>query len=119
MDLSRYVSYTVTLQFEGRSVNYKAMYLFSGDDPIHGHHIVDLFLEGSRYSDSPLAYRPDKLLVSKWREIPAIHDWLLANTSADVSCSQMNQLCCPNGRCAIRQIDYDRKMAVPIMYGSP
>ena len=67
MDFTRYVSYSVTVQFQGRSLNYRALYLFAGDDPIHGHQIVDLFLQGPRYSDNQEAYRPDKLLVSKWR----------------------------------------------------
>ena len=105
---TRYVAYTVMLQYQGRSVNYKALYLFS-DDPLK-YQIVDLFLNGSRYSNASAAYRPDLVLISPLRNIPAIHDWMLSHTTDNDQCGEMNQLCCLNGQCSLRRKDFDRKM---------
>jgi hypothetical protein len=113
---NRYVAYTVTLAYQGQSVNYKAIYLFTEEEhvPESNHQIVDLYLNGSRYSDFREAYRPDRILVSSWRNIPVLRAWLSAHTTTDESCTQMNQLCCPKGHCAIRQTDFDRKMSEQI-----
>lgn len=115
---NRYVAYTVTLRYQGQSVNYKAIYLFTPAEEGNGiqsnHQIVDLYLHGSRYSDFPQAYRPDRILVSSWRDIPALRDWL-SNHTTDGGCPhQMNQLCCVKGRCAMTREDFDRKMSYPI-----
>lgn len=112
---ARFVAYTVTLQYQGRSVNYKAIYFFSGDDL--SHQIVDLYLQGERYSDFSIAYRPDRVLVSKWRDIPILHDWLVQHTLTDSKCTEMNHLCCIGGRCGMRKSDVDRKMTRQVMGG--
>ena len=116
---NRYVAYTVTLHYQGQSVNYKAICLFvppgePGPSAYSDHQTIDLYLNGNRYSDLRDAYRPDRILISSWRNIPALRAWLSAHTTADSSCTQMNQLCCSKGHCAIRQADFDRKMSEQI-----
>jgi hypothetical protein len=104
---TRYVSYTVKVTFNGRSMKYKAFYLFA-EDP-RKHQIVDLHMTGPRYTDASGAYGPSTLLYSKLRDVPQIHDWILAHTTTDERCQSQNQLCCLTGHCLYRRSDFDRK----------
>jgi hypothetical protein len=114
--LDHYVSYSVALSFAGRSVNYKAFYLFPAAEEDQVAQPIDMFLQATRYSQFPMAFRPDGILRSKWREIPAMHDWLASHTVPDNACSnaQMNSLCCVGTRCGLRQVDFERKMRWPL-----
>ena len=113
----RYVAYQVALHYQGQSANYKAIYLFSDGNP-RQHQTIDLYLSGIRYSDDPNAYRPVRILGSSWRNIPALRDWLLAHTTTDPGCSEMNNLCCVGGHCAMRRSDFDRRMSQPVIGGT-
>jgi hypothetical protein len=109
---TRYVAYTVKVTYDGRDMKYKALYLFS-DEP-QKHQVVDLHLTGPRYTDASGAYQPSVLLYSKLRNIPQIHDWVLAHTTTDERCQAQNQLCCLTGHCLYRRSDFDRKFRMPI-----
>lgn len=112
-----YIAYTVALSFQGRSLNYKAMYILPApaeDQEMKQH--LDMFLQGTRYSQFPFAFRPDRILRSNWRDIPAMHDWLSAHAMADDQCVGANagSMCCVNGQCGLRKSDFDRRMKMPI-----
>jgi hypothetical protein len=107
----RYVSYTVDLSYgtgkQAKSVSYKALYLFATD--AGKDIVVDMFFQGPRYSQVLGAYRPDRVLLLDLRDVPEIHDYLLAHTTTDPRCG-MNQLCCLTGQCLYRLEDFNRKM---------
>jgi hypothetical protein len=114
---SWYIACTVNVSYKGRRVNYKAMYLFPapGEDQEMQQHL-DMFLQGTRYSQFAYAFRPDRILRSKWRDIPAMHDWLAAHAMPDDKCTGANagSMCCVNGLCGLRKSDFDRRMKIPI-----
>jgi hypothetical protein len=112
-----FIAYNVALSFQGRSLNYKAMYILPApaEDPEMKQHL-DMFLQGTRYSQFPVAFRPDRILRSNWRDIPAMHEWLSAHAMPDDQCVGANagSMCCVNGQCGLRKSDFDRRMKMPI-----
>jgi hypothetical protein len=117
----RYPSYEVALSYQGRSVAYKALYLIAAAAEQHHAQPIDMYLRATRYSQFPMAYRPDRIFRSKLRDVPAVHDWLATHTVPDSTCSarEMNSLCCAGSRCGLRQQDFDRKMSWPLSGDAP
>ncbi len=115
MEYERYVAFTVALNYQGQSVNYKAMYVFSS---FPGRQVIDFYLKGTRYSDNA-AYRPARLLRSPWRDVPAVHEWLMAHTTTDPHCPNGNDVCCIRGQCAVSFEFMNREMSRPPMVSQP
>ncbi len=113
-DFVQYVAYTVSLSYQGQSVNYKAIYLYSTWTSL-SHQVIDFYLTGTRYSDDMSAFRPARLLRSPWRDVPAVHDWLLAHTTTDPHCPNGNDVCCLNGHCAVSFDFMNRELSRPPM----
>jgi hypothetical protein len=119
----KYISYTVSLSYQGRSLKYKAMHVLPAyaEDPQMMQH-VDMFLQGTRYSQAPAAFRPDHIMRSSWRDIPAMHDWLVSHAIPDEECAGVNAgtMCCSKGRCGLRKSESDRRMSNPVTFqGGP
>ena len=115
----RYIAYSVNLSYQGQSANYKAIYLFAADDNPFDRVIIDLCLTGPRFSDNPNAYRPGRLLRSPWRDVPAVHEWLMAHTTMDSHCPPTIDPCCIEGQCAMSLDFMNREMSRPPMVAQP
>ncbi|MGB6193345.1 MAG: hypothetical protein WBF42_12835 [Terracidiphilus sp.] len=114
----QYVAYTVNLSYQGQSVHYKAIYLYSTFTSL-SHQVLDFYLKGTRYSDNANAYRPARLLRSQWREVPAVHDWLMAHTTTDPHCPNGDDVCCIRGQCAVSLEFMNKQMSRPPMVSQP
>jgi hypothetical protein len=112
LSFPRYVALTVALQFQGRSVTYKALYLIKNDKDMP---VVagDVFLETTRYSQFQAPFVPDVLIHSKARDNPMVRGWLSSHTVPDDACNESG-LCCVDDRCGIRRSEFEKEMAAPI-----
>lgn len=76
----RYISPTVTIKFQGRSLAYKALYLVRADGSMFP---ADVMCECISYSQFQGNFSPDELLRAKGRNSPLIRSWIAAHASED------------------------------------
>lgn len=113
-DVKRYVSYSVLVKFQGRSVAYRAMAVPTVNPDLPWFVLDGNMVAGwSSYPCFSRLYAPDSILNSKWRNAPVIHDWLSSHTVPDDSCTE-DGLCCVESQCGLKLSEFQRKMAAPI-----
>jgi len=118
---SRYVSYSVTARFQGKSNTYRALYLFGTDSKgVEKASPGDPFTVMNGLSfDTPQNFYPDGLLHSHLREVPVLADWLNAHQMSDEQCSAAGtkDFCCVGSRCGVAAVDLRNALSTPLRDG--
>lgn len=117
----RYVSYTATVSFQGKTRGpYKALFVF-GHDP-KGNILItpeDAITFGVALADSlSVSLFPRVLLHTAIREHPVVVDWLNAHERAGVSCDQDRSGVCFDPvtlECYLGGMDVQREFAKPLL----
>jgi hypothetical protein len=120
VNYTRYAAFTVDVTLAGKSSGpHKAIFFFGTDakgkeyvgtnDVISGPSPLDI------YANKPSLVEPSGLLLGKFREAPAVANWLRANIMSDPSCSESGQtMCCMHGRCGISSAAFNRDLSTPL-----
>jgi hypothetical protein len=110
-NITRYVTATVSVKFQGRSMTYRFIDLFGkGDQPVI---LGDVMVEATAYSQFKQSFIPDRLLHDNGRENPVVRNWMRSHTVDDPSCKP-DELCCVENKCGLRSVDLGRKLGEPI-----
>jgi len=115
---SRYAAFTVTVQFQGKSRIYNAMFLFGTDDK--GQAVVlpvDTVADaGVQYFANQPVY-PATLLKTSWRAKPAVADWLKSHQVFDATCKPGKEdVCCDltTLECGVAAQDVTSSLSQPV-----
>lgn len=118
---SRYTSYKVTVQFQGRTIGpYKALFFFGKN--AEGYEYAspqDLYADGSSlYRATRESFYPSGLLHTRFRDVPILAQWLAGTAMEPQSCSDgAGSLCCTATRCVVSSTDLQHDIALPL--GAP
>jgi hypothetical protein len=111
-DWSRYASFTVNATLDGRTITYRAVFLFANRgetvatfDPAF-HMPVQL--------NAPLY--PGVLVESAYRELPLFKSWVAKNQLSGCKKFDEPEICCDpaTGRCGLASEDVARSLTVPV-----
>jgi hypothetical protein len=118
---SRYVSYTVSLQYQGREVSYDAVALFTNDSKPY---LVDRYLQGINDMVGkevfPMMYFVGVGTEPRAHPQPALSEWI-RNLKTDAACKPGSS-CCDSQtlRCSLAPSDLELYQAThPISQLSP
>ncbi len=118
VNFTHYVAFTVNTTFDGKSTGpHKAIFLFGTDD--NGKEVVvpnDLISGPQPIWDvlSKPAY-PAGLLLTEFRDVPVVANWIRANTMPASSCTlSQRDVCCSQGHCGLAPADVSRDLSTPL-----
>jgi hypothetical protein len=115
---SRYAAFTVTVQFQGKSRTYNAMFLFGVDDKGLGViSAIDTVLSGAvNYFVNRPVY-PATLLKTSLRAKPVVADWLKSHQVFDATCKPGKEdVCCDltTLECGVAAQDVNSSLSQPV-----
>jgi hypothetical protein len=116
---SRYAAYTVTVQSQGKSRIYNAMFVFGTDDK--GQEVIgaiDTVLSGAvNYFVNRPVY-PATLLKTRLRAKPVVADWLKSHQVFDATCKPgKDDVCCDltTLECGVAAQDVNSSLSQPVI----
>lgn len=113
---TRYVSYSVVASLRGRTLSYRASFIFSGNGEMEDTMSLDFatLMSPGFFVNNPMY--PSLLVDTAYREIPYIQAWIVANQIAGCKKTKQPEVCCDasTGECGLATEDVQKSMDVPI-----
>jgi hypothetical protein len=108
----RYASYSVVAMLRGRSISYRAAFLFSesGSEVLALDYATGMNI--SRFISTPMY--PSALVDTAYRELPFIQAWIVSNEITGCKQFTVPEVCCDakSGRCGLASEDLQNSLSV-------
>lgn len=113
---TRYASYSVVAMLRGRTISYRAAFLFSHNET--GEEVLALdyatAMGISHFVHTPMY--PSALVDTVFRELPFIQAWIVSNEITGCKKFTVPEVCCDArmGRCGLASEDLQRSLSTPV-----
>jgi len=112
---TRYASYSVVAALEGKTISYRASFLFSGNGKTEEILAYDYAAWGVGSCIQASVY-PSALLDTAYRELPFVQAWIIANEIHSCKKLAVPEVCCDpvTGHCGVASEDMQRSLSSAI-----